>query len=187
VDWFSRDVWKSAADFLTTSQGIAASVVAIGGAIGAIWRWGAGFARWLASRFHGAKPVVPPTAAPAATLHFVSDDHRTYWSIGTRGEERAMMLWGRFTVTNTSDRHVCLLKFRLHGLNTENHMIFRTQQDREDCVIPRGYMAKVDIHCLLRQPIAESPGPFTADVIFTDNFGDEHPVPAVRFDFRGPQ
>jgi hypothetical protein len=72
VAWFDPDTF---ADSLGLWQKIAVSVVAIGGAIGAIWSWGAGFSRWLASKFRRAKPAAPSVKPTIdRPLRFVVDE-----------------------------------------------------------------------------------------------------------------
>jgi hypothetical protein len=92
-----------------------------------------------------------------------------------------MSFWGEFNVTNVTSQNVFLLKFRFHGLNTERHMLLGDPADDARVPIFRRHICTVKIHCLLRPLRAREP--FIVDVI---NFGDEHRVRSVRFDFRGP-
>jgi hypothetical protein len=178
ADWLSPDTWKPAADLVSDWKTIGGAAVLVGGAL---WRWGAAPFRWIESRFrHDGR------AKNRVDLRFVPDDHSTYWSVGTfvKEQQQAMTFWGRFNVTNVSDQNVFLLKFRFPGFNTERHMLLGELVDECKVAIPRRNMCQVDTHCLLRQMGARES--FVTDVIFTDNFGDEHMVRSVRFDFRGP-
>jgi hypothetical protein len=68
-DWFlNHDTWKPLAELLGDWRTIASTCLAMGG-------------RSLRKRVE---------------LRFVADDRETYWCIGTRGNEKAMMFWGTF-------------------------------------------------------------------------------------------
>jgi hypothetical protein len=145
-------------------------------------RYGAGLLSWAAARLgRGSR-----AKKNRVDLRFVPDDHATYSSVGTfiKEHEHAMSFWGEFNVTNVTSQNVFLLKFRFHGLNTGRHMLLGDSADDAGVPIFRRHICTVKIHCLLRSLRAREP--FIVDIIFTDNFGDEHRVRSVRFDFRGP-
>jgi hypothetical protein len=56
----------------------------------------------------------------------------------------------------------------------------------EGRVLPAGQLSQAEIDCIARGVVRERLHPIVADVIFTDNFGDEHRVQSVRFEYRGP-
>jgi hypothetical protein len=126
-----------------------------------------------------------------ADLRFVSDDAATFWGIATLGAEKVMSLHGTFHVTNLAQLNVTLIKFRLRHFETEHHMLSTAATAKTFAIsphnlIPAGRIGQVEIHCIIKPLVREARQPLVAEVIFTDNLGDEHRVRSVRFSYRGP-
>jgi hypothetical protein len=140
-----------------------------------------------------------------ADLRIVASDRATFWSPGTLGDEQVMLFHGTFFVTNLNEFDVCLLKFRLRQFQTEHHMMWAAERDRdgrsmvrvaEGRVLPAGQLFQAEIDCIARGVARERLHPIVADVIFTDNLarqqlpccgklrgllvGVRHPALAVR-------
>jgi hypothetical protein len=102
-----------------------------------------------------------------------------------------MSLHGTFHVTNLANLNVSLIKFRLRRFDTERRMLFTAATAKgvkisTHNVIPAGRIGQVEINFIIRPLVHEARKPFVADVIFTDNLGDEHRVRSVRFRYHGP-
>jgi hypothetical protein len=178
VDWYDPEAWKTTAGAITA---VVAAITAGVGAIAATTKKGRDLAKrtWSAIR----------PKSTRADLRFVYGDRAMFWGFAQIGDEQATQLIGTFQATNVSHTDVTLIKFRFRGLQTEHHQLIvgpGTIQPMPRNLLPRGYMSQVDIHCIARSCRCKPRQPFTADLIFTDNFGDEHKVKKVQFEYRGP-
>jgi hypothetical protein len=82
------------------------------------------------------------------------------------------------------------LKPRLRRFETGLHHLFTRHPNRPEfgSKIPIGAhrMSEVFADFINFPGVRTGNDPFVSDVIFTDNYGDEHLVPAVRFKRTGP-
>jgi hypothetical protein len=93
-------------------------------------------------------------------------------------------------VTNVSEYDVVLLKARLVGIDHEYSRV-ATAAGRQNMYDSRhavraGSMTEVMADFTIFPPVKITKGALVRDVIFTDNYGNEHRVRAVKFRFLGP-
>jgi len=90
---------------------------------------------------------------------------------------------------NTSDYNCMVLKGRIEGFETDYSHVF-TQAPDENVFgkypILAGRMADLSADFVFFPGIGSGRDPIVADVIFTDNYGDEYRVRSVRFRHIGP-
>jgi hypothetical protein len=143
--------------------------------------------RWLASKIRSKEAAVPQPPAEAP-LYFSTDDQASAWSPAKKDESSGTHVAGHWHVTNVSNRDFVLLKVRLEGHEaTHSHVLTKgpeeagtaTYDSRNPCAAR--YMSRVMANFMFFPEICKGREPLVADVIFTDNYGDEHRVPSVRF------
>jgi hypothetical protein len=109
-------------------------------------------------------------------LRFVQNEQQSFWGPSKRGNELGTQVAGHWHVTNTTDRDVVLLRVRLDGYrSTFSHMA--TEGIRESSSthpIPAHRMRGVSASLTFFPPIVSGTEPLVADVIFIDNYEDEH-------------
>jgi hypothetical protein len=133
--------------------------------------------RWLASKLRRAEPERP--------LRFVIDDDQTFHTPVGSDERTGTHVVGVWDVTNVSNSDFVLLKVRL-GDYTSRSARVGVENDRDPAYQERGplkarRMSKVGIELTFTPAIHRAGTALIANVIFTDNYGDEHRVPSVRF------
>ena len=186
MDWTDPNIWKLPAALIDYWKTIAVEVVALAGALGAILRWGFAPIRWGALKIKG-WTIGQPDSRP---LRFVQDDRQSRWSVARLGDKVGTHVHGHWYVTNTSDRNVLILKVRLRKHLTNFVNVFTQHPERNvfgyQVPIPAHRMAEVTTDLTFFPPIGRDHEPLVTDVIFTDNFGEEHRVRRVRFSYIGP-
>jgi hypothetical protein len=190
VDWFDPETWKVPAALAEHWQKIAVAVVAIGGALGSIAKWG-----W--APVHRIWSTIRPTRTQntVSPLRFVLNEHQSLWSHSSNNGQPGTYVHGHWHVTNVTDRDFVLLTARLSGYDAQFPRVM-TQSPSADQFGVRTFASKnpilagqlsevaADFHFF--PAILHGRDPFVADVIFTDNYGDEHRIRSVRFPYRGP-
>jgi hypothetical protein len=183
MDWFDPDTWKLPAQLVEQWQKIAAAVVVIGGAADSIAKWGLAPVRWVGSKLRRSPPR-------ELYLRFVPNDNLSRWSIATAGDRQGTHVHGRWDVTNTSDSNVIILKARLSGRGTPISQVYTQHPEQNDFGSRYPIMAhtisEVTADFSFFPAICSGREPLVADVLFTDNYGEEHVVPSVRFQYIGP-
>jgi hypothetical protein len=190
VDWFDPDTWKVPAALADHWGKIAGAAVVVAGAVGTFAKWGRAPIRWIWS-------AAQRTRVPRATkpLRFVLNEHQSLWSHATNAGQPGTYVHGHWYVTNLTDRDFVLLAVRLEGHNVQFPRVM-TQAPKGDQFgvrtfasknpILAGQLSEVAADFQFFPPIMSGRGAFVAHVIFTDNYGDEHRIPSVRFPYRGP-
>jgi hypothetical protein len=176
VDWVDPNTWKVPATLIDNWRTILVGAVAIVGAVGSVLQWGLKPVRWAWSKL----PQRSPQPNINRPLRFVQDERQSFWGPARRGEEPGTQVAGHWHVTNTSDRNVVLLRVRLDGYQSDvSNVATEGLRDRlysSTYSIPAHRMARVTANLMCYPPIATGQEPLVADVIFTDNFEDEHRV-----------
>jgi hypothetical protein len=187
-DWSNPDSWKPSTDLVTDWKTIGTFALAIGGAL---WRWGGRLRRWLISKLRRAKtpaPTAPPTADHE--LIFVIDEHRTTYGPLGAGERTGTHVHGVWDVTNVSDRTFVLLKVKLGDRTAIRPGAIGVQRPDGTYelkgALPAHQMSTVLIELTFTPAIHPANEDLIADVMFTDNYGNEHKLSSVRFRRRGP-
>jgi hypothetical protein len=183
MDWFDPEVWKVPAALAEHWQKIAGAVVVIGGAVGTLAKWGLAPVRWTISKVRGAS-VTP--IQRQGSLRFVLSDEASGWApAGMQQGTHVRSIWH---VTNVSDRGVVLLKARLgdHQAHHSDVYVFGSGPPGPENLIPAHALRETLVQISFLPEICSDRKPLVADVIFTDNYGDEHRIPSVRFPYRGP-
>jgi hypothetical protein len=183
VDWLDPKTWEASAALAEHWQKIAVAGVAILGAAGSLVRWGLAPFRWAWSKIR-TKRAVATTNRP---LRFVSDEPRCMWTeeFDPLRDCRVTHVGGYWHVSNVSSRNVFLLKVRLKGYEASFSAAATrdpkgTTFRKKHPLLPEG-MSEVVASFQFLTPIRTGNRPLVADVIFTDNYGDEHVVTSVRF------
>jgi TIR domain len=111
-------------------------------------------------------------------LRFVQNEQQSFWGPCKRGNEQGTQVAGHWHVTNTSDRDVVLLHVRLDGhTSTFSNVATEGIEDRlygSTHPIPAHRMGRISANLFYCPPIASGTKPLVADVIFTDNYENEH-------------
>lgn len=185
MDWTDPNTWKLPAALIDYWRTILVGLVAIGGSLFSIFKWGvARPVGWVRSRLRQPKPV--SNQESARSVYFVQTEQRSFWGPSGLGQRQGTQVSGHWHVTNMSDRNVVLLRARLDGyVHSHQHVGtsgFRDRTYPPIMPIPAGKMAQVTADLVFFPPIISSTGPLVADVIFTDNYEEEYRVPS-RFRF----
>jgi hypothetical protein len=189
MDLFDPATWKSVSDELDTLKGIVTDIRTLAATLGL-----AGLAGWVVKRFgrkKGPEPTIEPTtpAPPRLTtdLRFVSDDQGTNWGFTSNSKRVSMNVYGHWHVTNLSDHDIRLLKARLRGHEARHVRVMAVPPDTRYAAfssketLRSGRLSEVQTLFIEVAPVCDEGQSLIDDVIFTDNRGDEHVVPQVRF------
>ena len=176
MDWFDPDT-------LTHWGAILAAIVAIAAPIGAILVWFEPLLRWFRTL------TKSEAQQESILLRFVPNDQRCHWSVARLNDQPATHVQGRWDVTNTSKSNVMILKARL-GKYTTSFADARTHHPEDEREIFGKFpvlsyqMSEISAEFTFFPPIAQGHDPIVNDVIFTDNFANEHRVP-TQFRYLG--
>jgi hypothetical protein len=125
-----------------------------------------------------------------SSLSFVSNDRHCHWSGAKLNDQSGTFVNGRWHVTNSSESDVMILKARLGEYETRFAQVSTRHPDDERPIfgnypIQSHRMSEVSADFTFFPPIGRAPKRIISDVIFTDNFGNEHRV-RTRFSYIGP-
>ena len=154
------------------------TIAAVGGAIGQILGWFKPLVRWFQSRRKS------KVRQKGISLSFVSKDPHCRWSAVQGNNQSGTFVSGVWNVTNRSEWDVTILKARLSKYSTLYVHLFKGF-GAEYPIYPR-QMSEVSADFTFFPPIGRAPKPIISDVIFTDNYGNEHRVTA-QFSYIGPK
>jgi hypothetical protein len=182
MDWLKPDLLKHVAETIGYAQTIFLGVVAILGAVGAILKWGFAPFRWIAAKI-GSHKKKQPIERP---IRFVLEERQSFWGPAKSGHEDGTQVHGHWHVTNMTDRNVVLLRARLEGHEAKNsHVLALTGTNRRQFdsrkPIPAQTISEVMADFMFFPAICGGSEPVVCDVIFTDNYEDEHRIRSVRF------
>ena len=169
VDWFDLNT-------LAYLGKILAAIVAIGTPLGIIFGWFKPLLRWFGSLF---KRKAQPKSAP---ISFVPNDLHCHWSEGRLNNEPTTTVHGRWHVTNASESDVMILKARLgkHTAQLSQVTTAHHRGDKRDVFgnypVRSHQMTEVMAVLEFFPAIHRAQEPIIIDVIFTDNFTNEHRV-----------
>jgi hypothetical protein len=179
VDLLDPETWKRPAELAGYRREMGGGALGLLAVLGSATTKGRAALTRAWRRVMGTKPKI-------ADLRFVQDDRRTFWSFAKLGSDDVSSIFGAWNVTNLSTLSVCLLRFRIRSEQSEHHVILSESHVDHVVIIRAGRMVQLDAHCIIRRKLGSAQQLFIADVFFTDNYGDEHRVRSVRFDYRGP-
>jgi hypothetical protein len=177
VDWFDLDT-------LTHWGAILAAMVAIGTPIGAILWWSKSLLRWLRT------DTKSKVEQKGISLSFVQNDLHCRWQVARLNDEPGTLVHGRWHVTNSSEGNVMILKARLGKRVPRFAQVLTCHPDRRDHFrsdypILSRRMSEVSVDLQFYPPIGRGHEPIISEVIFTDNYENEHRVRA-QFSYIGP-
>ena len=181
MDWIDPNTWKLPAELIGYWQAILVGVVAIVGSIASIFLKPL---HWLRSR------TKSKVRQKSISLSFVQNDLRCRWGVARLSEQLGTHVHGHWHVTNSSERNVMILKARLGKYATPyGYVSTRDPEDERysfgDYPVLSHRMSEVSAEFTFFPPIGRVPKPIISDVIFTDNFGNEHRVRS-QFAYIGP-
>jgi hypothetical protein len=153
------------------------TIAAVGGAIVTIYGWVRAPIRWFQSR------PKSKVRQKGISLSFVSKDPHCRWSAVQGDNQSGTFVSGVWNVTNSSESDVVILKARLSKYPTLFVHLF--EGFGADYPIHPRQMSEVSADFTFFPAIGRAPKPITTDVIFTDNFGNEHRV-RTQFAYIGP-
>jgi hypothetical protein len=135
-------------------------------------------------------------AAPAATavarrpMRFVTDEHQSGWSVAISGDQQGTHVHGRWHVTNLSDQNVTILKARIEGHEAAFSRVFTRAPDHSVFGSKNPILANrtsdIIADFTFFPGIGADRNPLITDVIFADDYAEEHRVQSVRFLRIGP-
>ena len=185
MDWRDPDTWKLPANLIDYWKTILVGGVAIVGAVVTIIGWGLKPFGWVWS---GIARTVKPSQI-SRPLRFVQNEQQSFWGLAKRGDQPGTQVVGHWQVTNTSDRHIWLLRARLHGHPSGySHVATQGEDGLYSSMHPAlaEHMRGVVANFTFFPPIRSGTEPLVVDVIFTDNFEDEHRVRATSRCIQAP-
>jgi hypothetical protein len=176
VDWFDPNTWKLPAELIGYWKTIVGGLVVIGGFIVSIIRWGLKPLHWLQSR------TKSKVRQKSVSLIFVPNDLHCRWSEAELNDKPATFVQGRWHVTNTAESDVTIVKATLSKYET-SFVHISTHHPNDEKNVFRGnypilynHKSEVSADFTFFPPIGRAPKPIISDVIFTDNFANEHRV-----------
>jgi hypothetical protein len=175
VDLLDPETWKPIAALADYWKSIAGAAAVLFGAIGAILKWGRKPLSWMRSK------VLARTVDEKGPIRFVLDEQQSFWSTNVQNTQVA----GHWYVTNSSEKSVALLAVRMPNLPQPQFSRVSTQGERTFELanpIAPGRMSEALTTLTFIPPIShDEKNPLITDVIFTDNYGDEHRIRRVSF------
>ncbi len=181
MDWLDPNTWKQPAALLEDWRSILVGVIGIGAAVAGAFRRSR---QWVASLLSKTKARDSKSAAVERPLRFVQVENQSFWGPMTRGREQGTQVAGHWHVTNTSEGPLLLLKARIDGHHAEHTVIVTEGASggySSRTVIAGRSIRRVGVNLSFFPAIISGFEPLVADVIFTDNFEDEHRVRSVSF------
>jgi hypothetical protein len=175
-------------------QGIATVVgylVVIGGGLGGLVRFGF----WALDEVQKRRQAAAQGyKIPPSTLTVALQQQREYWwHMGGVGQDPAMQIVGRFTVTNVYSRPVRAVQVELrYGLFGRKSIIGDLSVSQslnsnyyDAFPIPPGDTRNASCHVWLYPPVAKKREKFVAhSVTITDHFGNRHKIKSVSFEYQ---
>ena len=166
---------------LTHWGAILTAIVAIGTPIVAILGWFKPLLRWWRSRFE------------KKLLSFAQNDVFCFWGLGKINDQSVTLVTGRWRVTNNSDRDVKITNVRLSKyVHQSARFGMRNPEDERNILVYGNFpiaphqTLEVEVVLTFFPSIGRAPEPIISDVIFTDNYGNEHRV-RTQFPYVGPK
>ena len=150
------------------------TIAAVGGAIVTIYGWVRTPIRWFQSR------PKSKVRQKGITLSFVSKDRHCRWSPARGNDQSGTYIASIWNVTNSSESDVVILKARLSKYETQFVQVSTYNPSVEgfgaNYPIHSNQMSEVSVDFIFFPSIGRAPKPIISDVIFTDNYGNEHRV-----------
>ena len=150
------------------------AIAAVGGAIGTIFGWFRAPIRWWRSR-------------KKKVLRFAQNDVFCFWTVGKLNEqsEPVTLVSSRWRVTNNSNRDVRITNVRLSKYAHQSARLgMRNPEDERNVLVYGNFpiaphqTLEVEVILTFFPPIGRAPEPIISDVIFSDNFENQHSVPS---------
>src|SRR5262249_15748352 len=148
-------------------------------------KWGHATAVWIGGK---SSRVLSDgkSAAREQPLRFVQDESQSFRNNAQQPDGRVVtQIHGRWHVTNVADRDFGILKSRLVGYKASvSHVLTSPVEGNygsSQNPIPSKHMVQLTVNFMLSEPILDVGADVVADVIFTDNYGEEHVVRGARF------
>ena len=160
------------------------TIAAVGGAIVTIYGWVRTPIRLFQSR------PKSKVRQKRISLSFVSKDPHCRWSPVRGNDQSGTFIAGIWNVTNSSESDVVILKARLSKYQTQFVQVSTYNPSVEgfgaNYPIHSNQMSEVSVDFTFFPSIGRAPKPIISDVIFTDNYGNEHRV-RTQFPYVGPK
>jgi hypothetical protein len=184
------DSLNSLAAYVGDWKAIAVGAVAILSSVGTLLKYGFAPFRWIWRKMPGVSGKQKQEHVPKNALRFVQNEQRSFWGAGsswgpgTSGKETGTHVCGHFHVTNiVKDWNFVLLQAKLAGYDHKHSVVatagFRNRPYPALTPIPAGNMAQVNVNLFFYPAITKDTEPLIAEVIFTDNYGEEYRVPST--------
>jgi hypothetical protein len=185
VDWFDPNTWKLPAELIGYWQTILVGLAGIGGIILGIIRYGLKPLHWLRSRVKG------KAQQKGISLSFVQSDLHCHWQVAKLNDQPGTTVHGRWYVANGSETNVVILKARLGRHVSRFAQVATRHPDNKRDTFGRypvlsHRMSEVTVDLQFYPPIGRGHEPIISDVIFTDNYENEHRVRG-QFHYLGPK
>jgi hypothetical protein len=148
------------------------TIATVGGAIVTIYGWVRTPIRWWRSR-------------KKKVLSFALNDLFCFWSVSKLNDQSVTLVSSRWRVTNNSDRDVRITNVRLSKYAHQSSRLgMRNPEDERNILVYGNFpiaphqTLEVEVVFTFFPSIGLAPEPIISDVIFTDNFENQHSVPA---------
>ena len=169
----------------TTTLNLLIGIVA--GAL-TIFAYFKGFFSWLANKF---KKLFKPSdliyQIPKKTIVLIpkAASNSTWWHMGRSGGQPAMQIVGEFTVTNITKYNILPTLVKIKKPKSLGHAMCRKVGENiyGSYMIPGGATTDLSYDFWIIPPFKEKGEAFKADIAIVDQFGNEHWVKGVDFQY----
>jgi len=119
------------------------------------------------------------------TLAPSRQSNSTWWHMGRSGNDPAMQISGRFTVTNISTYNLLLVAAIMKKQKGMGHVMTRKMDENiyGDYMIPGGGVTELSYHFWIIPPFKPEGESFVADIAIVDQFNNKHWVNGVEFPY----
>ena len=157
---------------------LAALVTALSGLF-AFLRWGKGFGASMSRKLRARRT----NAVPSKTILIVPHQYRKpWWHMGAEAGNPAMQITCDLYVTNITEREIHLVGARLR--NPDDEGTVHALGGGVVATIPAGGTAEVMTDFWVNPAVLEKGRELRADVALRDQYGNEHWIKGVRFEYQ---
>jgi hypothetical protein len=173
---------------LQSAEVATAIVLALLTILGIIFGWFVKAWRWCASllRPKGSAGVID---VPKKTLILMpaSQPNALWWHMGSRGDRPAMQIVGDLNATNISRYCVSVMGAKLRKPRAIGDALVSAHDDSgiysTKNIIPQRGVSDLRFSFFVQPPVCEKGKPFKADVAIIDQFGNEHWLKGLEFQY----
>ena len=140
---------------------------------------------WLKRFFNALRAPEDGSAIPNTSFRFVVKSTETFWHLGNRGNEPSMQVILRCSVTNITNGYAKIVECVVKAKNVEHVLpsLINNGKASLDCTFLPRSTSRLDLHFWITPPACKIGETFKTDIIFIDQFGNEHKLKRVEFKY----